>query len=65
MNPLTRPAPADENAGCGPPSPPRGRGREIQSPQTNSPLVRRLTEEGSGGEGVDSQKRHLSERYWG
>ena len=25
-NPLTRPAPAEESAGCGPPSPPRGRG---------------------------------------
>jgi hypothetical protein len=25
-NPLTRPAPAEENAGGGPPSPPRGRG---------------------------------------
>jgi hypothetical protein len=25
-NPLTRPAPADESAGGGPPSPPRGRG---------------------------------------
>ena len=25
-NPLTRPAPADDSAGCGPPSPPRGRG---------------------------------------
>ena len=29
LNPLTRPAPADEGAGCGPPSPPRGRGRGI------------------------------------
>jgi len=28
-NPLTRPAPADENAGCGPPSPPRGRGIRV------------------------------------
>jgi hypothetical protein len=27
-NPLTRPAPAAENAGGGPPSPPRGRGLE-------------------------------------
>src|SRR5208337_2476538 len=27
-NPLTRPAPAEENAGGGPPSPPRGRGAE-------------------------------------
>ncbi len=26
-DPLTRPAPADENAGCGPPSPPKGRGK--------------------------------------
>jgi hypothetical protein len=25
-DPLTRPAPAGESAGCGPPSPPRGRG---------------------------------------
>ena len=25
-DPLTRPAPADEGAGCGPPSPPKGRG---------------------------------------
>jgi len=25
-DPLTRPAPAEENAGGGPPSPPRGRG---------------------------------------
>jgi hypothetical protein len=25
-DPLTRPAPAEESAGCGPPSPPRGRG---------------------------------------
>jgi ribosomal-protein-alanine N-acetyltransferase len=25
-DPLTRPAPADDSAGCGPPSPPRGRG---------------------------------------
>ncbi len=29
LDPLTRPAPADESAGCGPPSPPRGRGREF------------------------------------
>jgi hypothetical protein len=29
-DPLTRPAPADENAGCGPPSPPRGRGRRLR-----------------------------------
>ena len=28
-DPLTRPAPAGENAGCGPPSPPRGRGTFI------------------------------------
>ena len=28
-DPLTRPAPAGENAGCGPPSPPRGRGTSI------------------------------------
>ena len=27
LDPLTRPAPAGESAGCGPPSPPRGRGR--------------------------------------
>jgi hypothetical protein len=27
-NPLTRPAPAEENAGGGPPSAPRGRGRK-------------------------------------
>jgi hypothetical protein len=26
FDPLTRPAPADESAGCEPPSPPRGRG---------------------------------------
>jgi hypothetical protein len=26
LDPLTRPAPAGESAGCGPPSPPRGRG---------------------------------------
>ena len=30
--PLTRPAPAGENAGCGPPSPPRGRGLRSSSP---------------------------------
>ncbi len=29
MDPLTRLAPADESAGCDPPSPPRGRGRGI------------------------------------
>jgi hypothetical protein len=29
MDPLTRPAPAGEDAGCGPPSPPRGRGTLI------------------------------------
>ena len=29
MDPLTRLAPADEGAGCDPPSPPRGRGRGI------------------------------------
>jgi hypothetical protein len=28
-NPLTRLAPAGENAGCGPPSPPKGRGMGI------------------------------------
>ncbi len=27
LDPLTRPAPADESAGSGPPSPPRGRGK--------------------------------------
>jgi len=27
LNPLTRPAPAGESAGCRPPSPPRGRGQ--------------------------------------
>ena len=34
-DPLTRPAPAGESAGCGPPSPPRGRGqrRQITSPR--------------------------------
>ena len=30
FDPLTRPAPADENAGCEPPSPPKGRGKEIR-----------------------------------
>ena len=30
-NPLTRPAPAEESAGCGPPSPPRGRGKALES----------------------------------
>jgi len=30
-DPLTRPAPADETAGCGPPSPPRGRGAGLVS----------------------------------
>ena len=30
MNPLTRPAPAEENAGGGPPSPPKGRGQDLQ-----------------------------------
>ncbi len=29
LDPLTRPAPAGESAGCGPPSPPRGRGRRF------------------------------------
>ena len=28
LDPLTRRAPADENAGCAPPSPPRGRGKK-------------------------------------
>ena len=32
FDPLTRPAPADEDAGCGPPSPPKGRGKEIRIP---------------------------------
>ena len=32
FDPLTRPAPADEDAGCGPPSPPKGRGKEIRVP---------------------------------
>jgi hypothetical protein len=29
LSPLTRPAPAGESAGCGPPSPQRGRGRRL------------------------------------
>ena len=32
FDPLTRPAPADEDAGCGPPSPPKGRGKKIRVP---------------------------------
>ena len=32
FDPLTRPAPADEDAGYGPPSPPKGRGKEIRVP---------------------------------
>jgi hypothetical protein len=31
LDPLTRPAPAEENAGGGPPSPPRGRGQGVES----------------------------------
>jgi len=31
VDPLTRLAPADESAGCEPPSPPRGRGLQIQN----------------------------------
>ena len=31
-DPLARPAPADEDAGCGPPSPPRGRGPNFDCP---------------------------------
>ena len=31
LDPLTRPAPAGESAGCGPPSPPRGRGLRFVS----------------------------------
>ena len=31
LDPLTRPAPAGECAGCGPPSPPRGRGNCLSS----------------------------------
>ncbi len=30
-DPLTRPAPADKSAGCGPPSPPEGRGLGVQN----------------------------------
>jgi hypothetical protein len=33
-DPLTRPAPAEENAGGGPPSPPRGRGACISAKGT-------------------------------
>jgi hypothetical protein len=40
-DPLTRPAPADEDAGCGPPSPPRGRGKWIQITSPLAPLGER------------------------
>ena len=43
VNPLTRPAPADENAGCGPPSPPKGARVEKSNHRPPRPL---------GGSGV-------------
>jgi hypothetical protein len=40
-DPLTRPAPAGENAGCGPSSPPKGRGKWIQITSPLAPLGER------------------------
>ena len=37
FDPLTRPAPADENAGCSPPSPPRGRGLSFNTVPLSTP----------------------------
>src|ERR1035437_6716840 len=59
-DPLTRPAPADKSAGCAPPSPPRGRGLEINSPLPSPPWGR-----GAGSEGVHWKPFTLSEQHWG
>ena len=44
FDPLTRPAPAGESAGCGPPSPPRGRGLRFsrvrgENVETTVPII--------------------------
>ncbi len=57
-DPLTRPAPAGENAGCGPPSPHRGEWKQNQHPP-------RLWGRGSGGNQNQHSPCSLRERERG
>ena len=57
MDPLTRLAPADEGAGCDPPSPPRGRGRGIRR------IERFVNVETRGGSGTLPRQRARCPRY--
>jgi hypothetical protein len=44
LDPLTRRAPADENAGCAPPSPPRGRGSGMHNGHSSEDAAYLLTD---------------------
>ena len=57
MDPLTRLAPADEGAGCDPPSPPRGRGRGIRR------IERFVNVETRGRSGTLPRQRARCPRY--
>jgi hypothetical protein len=58
-DPLTRPAPAEENAGGGPPSPPRGGGPESAEAQKNLNTNVETPEGGHKGRPYNALFSHL------